>query len=82
MIGANIEDGDYVVIKKQEDAGNRDIVAVSLTDDATLKRFVKMGDSVLLMPENEEYEPIQIRTEQARIVGIVCGIIKRVYEHM
>lgn len=76
MIGANIEDGDYVIICKQESANNRDIVAVSLGDDATLKRFVKMGNLILLMPENENYEPIPIESEQARIIGVVYGIIK------
>lgn len=80
MVGADIEDGDYVVIKRQEDAGNRDIVAVSLGDDATLKRLVKMGDTILLMPENEKYEPIQVRNGQARIVGVALGIIKRLCE--
>lgn len=77
MIGADIDNGDYVIIKKQESANNRDIVAVSLGDDATLKRFVKMGDTVLLMPENENYEPIPVRSEQARIIGVACGIVKR-----
>jgi len=78
MIGADIDNGDYVIIKKQECANNRDIVAVSLEDDATLKRFVKMGDTVLLMPENENYEPIPVRSEQVRIIGVACGIVKRV----
>ena len=35
------------------------------------------GDSILLMPENEKYEPIHIRSEQANIMGIAVGIIKR-----
>lgn len=78
MIGANIDDGDYVIICKQESANNRDIVAVSLEDDATLKRLVKMGNVILLMPENENYEPIPIESEQARIIGVVYGIIKHI----
>ncbi|MBM7866465.1 repressor LexA [Heliobacterium gestii] len=77
MIDANIDDGDYVVIRKQDSANNRDIVAVSLDDDATLKRFVKMGHTVLLMPENEKYEPIPINSDQARILGVACAVVKR-----
>jgi DNA helicase-2/ATP-dependent DNA helicase PcrA len=77
MVEANIEDGDYVVVKKQGKASNWDIVIVSLDDEATLKRFVTMGSTVLLMPANEEYEPIQINSEQAKIMGVVQGIVKK-----
>lgn len=77
MIGANIKDGDYVVIQKQETAQNRDIVAVAIDENATLKRFTKMGDTVLLIPENEKYEPIQMKSEQINIIGTAIGIVKR-----
>ncbi|MFZ5649913.1 MAG: transcriptional repressor LexA [Bacillota bacterium] len=77
MQGVKIEDGDFVVIKKQDSANNRNIVAVSLDEDVTLKRYVKMGDTILLMSENDKYEPIPIRSEQARIIGVVYGIVKK-----
>jgi len=77
MIEAGIEDQDYVLIQKQSTAQNRDIVAVAIDDEATLKRFVRMGDSVLLMPENPKYEPIQLSGNQARIVGVAIGLLKK-----
>lgn len=77
MIGANIENGDYVVIQKQETALNRDIVAVAIDNDATLKRFMKMGDTVLLISENEKYEPIQLKDDQVKIIGIAIGTIRK-----
>jgi len=77
MIGAGIDDGDYVLVKKQEVAENRDIVAVTMDEEATLKRYQRMGNSVLLMPENKDYEPIQLQDNQARIMGVVVGILKR-----
>jgi SOS regulatory protein LexA len=77
MEGARIKDGDWVVIKRQQAAENRDIVAVAIDENATLKRFMKMGDSALLIPENEKYEPIHIRSDQASIIGVAVGIIKR-----
>ena len=52
-------------------------VAVAIDGDAALKRFMRMGDTILLIPENEKYEPIHISSEQARIIGIAVGIIKR-----
>lgn len=76
MEGARIKNGDWVVIKRQQTAENRDIVAVAIDEDATLKRFMKMGDTVLLIPENEKYEPIHIRGDQARIIGVEVGIIE------
>lgn len=77
MIEANIDNGDYVIIKKQSTADTRDIVAVDIDGNATLKRFIPMGDIILLMAENKNYEPIQVRAEQANIIGIAVGIIKR-----
>lgn len=77
MINANICDGDFVVIRQQETANNYEITAVDLDGNTTLKRFVKMGDTILLMPENPSYEPIQVREEQMRILGVAVGVLKR-----
>ena len=77
MEGAGIDDQDYVLVQQQSVAENRDIVAVAMDDEATLKRFVRMGDTVLLMPENPKYEPIQLSDNQARIVGVVVGLLKK-----
>ncbi|MFL0195223.1 LexA family protein [Clostridium sp. WILCCON 0269] len=78
MLGADIDNGDLVIIRKQNAADNRDIVAVAVdTENATLKRFMKMGDTVLLIPENEKYEPIQIISHQVKILGIVVGVMKK-----
>jgi SOS regulatory protein LexA len=77
MIDAGIDDQDHVLIQQQSTAENRDIVAVAIDDEATLKRFVRMGDSVLLMPENPKYEPIQLSDGQARIMGVAIGLLKK-----
>ncbi|AKN29507.1 LexA family transcriptional regulator [Clostridium carboxidivorans P7] len=76
MIGADIDNGDYVIIKKQYTAQNKDIVAVNLDGNATLKRFVNKKEGIYLMPENKKYEPIRINDEGARIIGVAVGIIK------
>ena len=76
MINAGIEDGDYVILKEQNYAENMAIVAVALDDSATLKTFRRMGDSVLLMPENPKYEPITVDEDYARIIGVAVGILK------
>lgn len=76
MIGADINSGDLVLIRRQPTAQNRDIVAVTIDEDSTLKRFMKMGDTVLLIPENDTYEPIQMRSDQISIIGIAVGMLK------
>lgn len=78
MIGADIDNGDLVLIHRQQTAQNRDIVAVAIDEDATLKRFMKMGDTVLLIPENNEYEPIQMRGDQIFVIGVAVGVLKQV----
>ena len=78
MIGANIDNGDLVVIESRQTAENREIVAVATdAESATLKRYMKMGDTILLIPENENYEPIQIKCDEAKILGVVVGVIKK-----
>ncbi|NLM35750.1 MAG: UvrD-helicase domain-containing protein [Clostridiales bacterium] len=76
MINANINDGDMVVIKHQNTANNYDIVAVDLDGNTTLKRLVRMGSTILLMPENPAYEPIPINEGQIRILGVAVGVVK------
>lgn len=76
MTGADINDGDYVVIKKQSLAQNGDIVAVDIEGNATLKRLSLNKGAAVLMPENENYDPIFIHDKQASIIGIAVGVIK------
>lgn len=76
MNGAGIENGDLIVLEKRETAENREIAAVDIEGNAALKRFMKMGDTILLISENPAYEPIQIRSGEARILGVAVGVIK------
>ncbi len=78
MIGANIYDGDKVVIRQQHTAQNGDIVAVDLEGSATLKRLSYKKNIPVLMPENDKYEPIYIHDREAVILGIAMGVIKRI----
>ena len=74
MIEEGIFDGDYVVIERVNSAVNGDIV-VAIVDDnlATLKKFYKENDRVVLRPANSEMEPIYPNslTIQGKVVGLV-----------
>lgn len=80
MINAGITDGAYVIFEKSSDAEDNDIVACRVNgDEATLKRFRRHADSVLLMPENPKYSPIIVSASEfengyAQIIGIAREI--------
>lgn len=76
MIDADIYDGDYVVIRKQYAAQNKDIVAVNIDGSATLKRLSIGKEGINLMPENSRYNPIPVTDEGMNLIGIAVGIIK------
>lgn len=76
MIDKNINDGDLVVIKRQNSAYHNDIVAVDLEGSATLKTLNLNGDSPMLMPANIKYNPITLEDREANILGVAIGIIK------
>jgi SOS regulatory protein LexA len=76
MKGANINDGDYVIIRKQQNAQNNDIVAVDLEGSATLKRLSLGKGGATLMPENPKYSPIPLYDREATVIGIAVGLIK------
>ena len=72
MIGARINDGDYVFIRQQPEVENGEIAAVAIGDEATLKRFYKYGDVVVLRVENPEFKELTFSGDQlgqVRILG-------------
>jgi len=76
MIDAAICDGDYVVVRRQPNADNGDIVAALLDDEATVKTFKRKDGKVWLMPHNPAYEPID--GDHAQILGKVVTVLRRV----
>ena len=76
MKDAGILDGDHVTVQKQETARNGEIVVALVGEEATVKRYFKEKDHILLQPENDAHEPI--RTRDAQILGRVVGLCRRV----
>jgi repressor LexA len=73
MVGANIFDGDCLVIRQQYDAVNGDIVAALLGDEGVVKTFRRTENHVWLMPENSSYDPIP--GDGCRIMGKVVATL-------
>lgn len=81
MIDARINDGDIVYIKSQSQVDNGSIAAVLIDNEATLKRFYKKDDKVILQPENKEYEPFVYAGEEIndiRIIGKATYFLSKV----
>jgi repressor LexA len=76
MKNVGIMEGDYVVVRPQEVANDGEIVVALVGEEATVKRFFREADHVRLQPENETMEPI--RTRDARVVGRVVGVLRKV----
>ena len=77
MIGAGIDEDDYVIIRQQSTAENGDIIAALLEDEATVKRYFREKEGYRLQPENEAYEPIIVK--EVEILGKVIGLFRNVY---
>ena len=76
MIKANIEDGDYVIIKQQETAEVGQIIVALINDEATLKRYYldDKRQKVRLHPENDEMQDMYFKN--VIIQGIAVKVIK------
>ncbi|MBQ6214450.1 MAG: repressor LexA [Oscillospiraceae bacterium] len=77
MINAGIEDGDMVLIKRQDYADPGDIVVALIEDEATLKRFYRDDENrrVILHPENDYMEDIYVK--QCIIQGVAVFVFKK-----
>lgn len=76
MIDAGINEGDLIMVKPQAEAGNGDIVVAMIDDEATVKKYFKRRDHVVLQPYNSRYAPIKV-SRDFRLVGKVMGLIRK-----
>ncbi len=76
MKNAGINDGDYVIARQQEIAENGDIIIALLEDETTVKRYFAEDDIIKLVPENPEYDNIEIR--DVSILGKVIGLFRNI----
>lgn len=76
MKNAGIYDGDMVLIKPTQTANSGEIVVAFLDDEYTVKRVLKEKNKIVLKPENESYNTIEITEdiEDFRIIGKVVGV--------
>jgi repressor LexA len=78
MRDAGILEGDLLAVHRTQEARSGQIVVARLADDVTVKRFRRRGHSVQLLPENPDFDPIEVdlRVEPLVIEGIAVGVIR------
>ncbi|HPP02637.1 MAG TPA: transcriptional repressor LexA [bacterium] len=83
MIGVGIQDGDIVVVRPQPNPNNGDIVVARVEEDATVKRFRRLENEIVLEPANPAVEPIHVPDQggvesgqNVAILGVVVGLIR------
>lgn len=76
MIEAGINDGDYIIVSKQDTARNGQIVVAMIDGEATVKTFYKEKDYIRLQPANSAMEPIIVK--DCQIIGKVIGLFRKI----
>lgn len=74
MLNAGILPGDLVVVRRQQTANNGEIVVALLEDEATVKRLSRRNGEIWLLPENDDYNPID--GTYATILGKVTAVVR------
>ena len=74
MINAGIMSGDKVVVRPQQTADDGQIVVAMIGDEATVKRLSRKKGQIWLLPENDNYEPID--GTEAEIIGLVKAVYR------
>lgn len=79
MTGAQIRDGDYVLVRPQATAESGEIVVARAEDEVTVKRFYQKKGRIELRPENPSHQPIifQKGQQEVEIIGKVIGVLRK-----
>ena len=81
MTGVGILDGDLLAVHKTSEARDGQIVVARIEDEVTVKRLqhTPRRDHVLLLPENDDYDPIEVDLKRQELVieGLSVGVIRR-----
>lgn len=85
MTNAGIDEGDYILVRPQKTARNRDIIVAMVNGEATVKRFFRHDDYILLQPENSAMRPIIVQSSDLtgtdggfEVIGKVISVIKNI----
>ena len=78
MKNVGILDGDLVAVHRTPEVRNRQIVVARLEDEVTVKRYRQEGRIVWLLPENDDFTPIEVDLDEQHLLieGVVVGLLR------
>lgn len=76
MKDVGILDGDLIAVRKSQDVQEGKIIVARVDNEVTVKRLKLAGDQVALMPENPDYQPIMVASEDLVVEGLFVGVIR------
>ena len=78
MKDIGILDGDYLAVHSQREARTGQVVVARIGNEVTVKRFVRNGNTIELLPENADFKPIIVdpRSDEFVIEGLAVGVIR------
>jgi len=77
MVGRGINDGDYLLVNPSGKPAERDMVAVKIGTDATIRTYTRKNGSVVLQPANiSEKDIVMEPGADFQVLGIVCGVFR------
>jgi len=79
MIGEGIKEGDLVIVNKEKEPQNGDIVIAEVDGQWTMKYFIRRGDTIILEAANPKYPSIKPVSE-LRLGGVITAVIRRYHE--
>ena len=78
MINAGIHDGDFVVVSRRDTATNGEIVIAGIPgEEATVKTYTAKGNTVTLLPANDDLEPMVYDASEVKVFGKVVTVLRR-----
>jgi repressor LexA len=78
MIEDHIDDGDFVVIRRQATAENGDRVVAMIDNEVTLKRYHRDKGQIRLEPANSKMQPIVVDPHsESCILGVLVGVLRK-----
>jgi repressor LexA len=78
MMNAGILDGDLLAVHRTQEARSGQIVVARLHDEVTVKRYRRRGNLVELLPENPDFQPIEVDLKEGSLTieGIAVGLVR------
>lgn len=72
-----IHDGDYIIISKNNNPKNGDLVIALVEGEITLKKYFREGKKIKLQPANPSFKPLFINEDKIQVQGIVIGLVRK-----